>query len=172
MFRRTVFALALILVTTAIPLTAQHTEAPAAPIPPQIGAAKKAFISNVSGDSFTGVIFSHGRDYVYNEFYAAMKSWGRFEIVSSPADADLVLEVGLTIQSADAKVMKGDTIGVGYDPQLRVTFVDPKTHVVLWTFLEHVTPAVLKSNRDRNLDQTMGKVVEEVKGLVQPAVSR
>ena len=29
----------------------------------------------------------------YNEFYAAMKSWGRYELVSSPADADMVFEI-------------------------------------------------------------------------------
>ena len=77
-------------------LTAQQSKAvPTAPIPPQILAAKKVFIANAGGDEMTGddQRFSGGPDRAYNEFYAAMKSWGRFEIVNSPADADLLLEI-------------------------------------------------------------------------------
>jgi hypothetical protein len=169
MFRRTVFFFTLILITMSAPLLAQHSaEAPKAPIPQQIADAKKVFISNIGGDSFAEEVYSHGRDYVYNEFYAAMKRWGHFEVVSSPADADLVIEVGLTVASSEARVIKGDTVGAGYDPQVRLVFLDPKTHVVLWSYLEHVPVALLKSNRDKNLDQTLTKIVENTKGLVAP----
>src|ERR1035441_8663261 len=69
-------------------------QAPAAPIPSQILTAKKVFISNAGGEYDAG-IWSGGRERSYNEFYAAMKSWGRYELVSSPGDADLVFQVGL-----------------------------------------------------------------------------
>ena len=57
------------------------------------------FISNAGGESFEGVIdqtvFNGGPDRPYNQFYAAMKAWGRYEVLSSPPDADLVFEISL-----------------------------------------------------------------------------
>ena len=29
----------------------------------------------------------------YNEFYEHMKSWGKYQLVQAPADADLVFEI-------------------------------------------------------------------------------
>ncbi len=77
---------------------AQRTKGPApAPIPPQIGAARKVFISNAGGESFEMIlqqtVFDGGPDRPYNQFYAAMKDWGRYELVPAPANADLVVGV-------------------------------------------------------------------------------
>jgi hypothetical protein len=62
-------------------LSAQQSKGPApAPVPVQIGAALKVFISNAGGEGFETVIdqtvFNGGPDRPYNEFYAAVKSWG------------------------------------------------------------------------------------------------
>jgi hypothetical protein len=160
---------ALIVAAALLPLAGQVGHAPAAPVPPEIAAAKKVFISNLGGDTVNGIIFSHDRDYVYNEFYAAMKGLGKFDLVSSPSEADLVMTIALTIKSTEARVMKGDSVGLGYEPQLRLTFVDPKTHVVLWSILEHVPVALLKSNRDKNLDQSLTKIIEDAKKLMLPS---
>src|SRR5271170_621963 len=75
--------------------------APPAPVPPQILAAKKAFIANAGGDQMANNYprFSGSPDRAYNEFYAAMKSWGRFEIVGSPAEADLLFEVRQSVSA-------------------------------------------------------------------------
>lgn len=61
------------------------TVAPDAPVPPQILVAKKVFIANAGGDQMTpdDPSFSGGPDRAYNQFYAAIKSWGRFSIVGS-----------------------------------------------------------------------------------------
>ncbi|MGC2793613.1 MAG: hypothetical protein WA899_16430, partial [Candidatus Sulfotelmatobacter sp.] len=75
----------------------QSKETAPAPVPAQIAAAQKVFISNAGGASLETVIdetvFNGGPDRPYNQFYAAMKSWGRYEVVSTPADADLVFEI-------------------------------------------------------------------------------
>ncbi len=78
--------------------SAQRSKGPApAPIPPQIGTAKKIFISNAGGESFEMIlqqaVFDGGPDRPYNQFYAAMKDWDRYELVSTPANADLAVEV-------------------------------------------------------------------------------
>lgn len=142
-------------------------EAGSAPVPAQIVAAQKVFISNAGGESFEGVIdqtvFNGGPDRPYNQFYAAMKSWGRYEVVASPADADLVLEISWVLSDTGLRL---PVLG-----QLRLVIVEPKTHVTLWNFTEHVRGAILLGNRDKNFDQAMNTVVNRLKNLVTGAAA-
>jgi hypothetical protein len=135
-----------------------------APVPPQIAAAQKVFISNAGGESFETVIdqtvFDGGPDRPYNEFYAAIKSWGRYEIVSSPADADLVLEISWVLTDTGLRL---PVLG-----QLRLVVVDPKTHITLWSLTEYVRGAILLGNRDKNFDQAMNTIVGRLKVLASP----
>jgi hypothetical protein len=49
--------------------------------------------------------------------------------------------------------------------------VDPKTRIVLWAFTEHVESAKLQGNRDKNFNQALAKIVDDVKNLAtQPGV--
>ena len=68
--------------------------APPAPVPSPIAAARKVFISNAPGSNLPPSL--GGPDRTYNEFYAAMKGWGHYELVASPSDADLILEISFT----------------------------------------------------------------------------
>ena len=133
-----------------------------APVPPQIAAAQKVFISNAGGESFESVIdetvFSGGPDRPYNQFYAAMKGWGRYELVSSPADADLVLEISWVLTDTGLKL---PVLG-----QLRLLVIDPKTHVTLWNLTEYVRGAILLGNRDKNFDRAMTIDVNRLKILM------
>ena len=76
----------------------QPKKVPPAPVPPLILTAKKVFIANGGGDEslFDWPQYSGGSDRLYNEFYAAVESWGRYELVSTPGEADLVFEICLT----------------------------------------------------------------------------
>jgi len=96
----------------------------AAPIPAQIVTAKKVFISNGGVDGAALAAFKRAGDSnePYNRFYAAMKSWGRYELVASPADADLVFEIRFTAPIAD---FGKTTI---YEPQLGLSIFETKTH--------------------------------------------
>jgi hypothetical protein len=137
-------------------LRAQKPTAPsAAPVPPRIAGAKKAFISNAgeqrnpSGD----LSFNGGPDRAYNQFYAAMKDWGRYELVSDPADADLILEIRL----ADVQ---------GNYNELDLVLLDPRTHVTLWTFSEHADAAGRQKTRDAAFDQAVSRISDDLKKLV------
>lgn len=91
-----------------------------------------------------------------------MKNWGRYELVSSPADADLVLEVSWVLTDTGLRL---PVLG-----QLRLAVIDPKTHVTLWNFTEYVRGAMPLSNRDKNFDQAMTTIVNRRKILAtQPA---
>jgi hypothetical protein len=159
-FRLSIAILGLVQMATA----QQPKEAAPAPVPAQIVAAQKVFVSNAGGESLETVIdetvFNGGPDRPYNQFYAAMKSWGRYELVSSPADADLVFEISWALTDTGLRL---PVLG-----ELRLVIIDPKTLVTLWNFTEYVRGAVLLGNRDKNFDQAMNTVVARLKGLTAP----
>lgn len=135
-----------------------------APVPPQIAAAKSIFIADAGGESLDTVIdqtvFDGGPNRPYNEFYASMKSWGRFQIATSPESADLVLEVSWILSDAGFKLPV-----LGF---LRLQLIDPKTHAMLWNITEYVRGAILLGNRDKNFDAAMNALVARLKQLAGP----
>jgi hypothetical protein len=141
----------------------QQTKEVAAPVPEQMVTAKRVFISNAGGESVLFPSdFSGTPDRAYNQFYAAIKSWGRYELVPAPAEADLVLEIRLTAPIGRVDVTNGD--GSSWtDPQFRLVILDPKTHVGLWTFIEHIHWAYTHATRGKNLDQAIAIYRSEVK---------
>lgn len=131
------------------------------PVPAQIAVAKKVFISNTGVDAASLAAFRKvgDPDYPYKQFYAAMKSWGHYELVSAPADADLVLE----IQFAAPVVGTGDL--TAYAPHLRLTIVDPTTRLTLWTLAEPVQGAFRKSTFVKNVNTGVANLVNDVAKL-------
>lgn len=135
---------------------------PAAPVPSQILSGKKVFISNAGEENLNipiGSLLSGSSERVYNQFYAAVQKLGRYELVSAPADADLIFEIGFTINGSASLPEIG---------HLRLSIRDPKTNVLLWTLVEYAQAAILKGNRDRNLNQAMTLIVGELRALVTP----
>jgi hypothetical protein len=153
----------------------QAKPVPAGPIPTQILAAKKVFVANAGGEQpwYDVAQFSGGPDRAYNQLYAALKSWGRYELVGAPADADLLLEIQFICPpSVAAGNQGGDSIaGRPYDPQLRLVIRDPKTNALLWAFTERAQWAVLQGNRDKNFDQTLARIVRDLQDLSAPSES-
>jgi hypothetical protein len=166
------FSLIILLLQFSSVLIAQTKPAPAAaaPVPAQILAAKKVFVANAGAEewSYSDGPVKDGPDRAYNEFYAALKAWGRYELVPAPADADLVIEIQFTIPPVSHQ-LDMDSISaqdsVVYDPQFRLTIHDPNTNVLLWGRIEHMQWAVLGGNRERNFEQALEKVVGNLRAL-------
>lgn len=138
---------------------------PAAPIPTGIRTGKSAFIANADSIKILGV-----SDLTYNEFYAAMKSWGRFELVTSPADADLVFEVRFTLEHgripAESREVRAMRSVVGsLFPAIRLLIIDPKTHVLMWGVTEFVRTANRDSTARTNFDKAVASIVDDIKEL-------
>jgi hypothetical protein len=108
---------------------AAQTSANAAPLPAQIAAARKLFISN-AGVDYPLLAYAKSRagssEGFYDQFYAAMKSWGRYQLLPAPASADLILEV---------KFVESRPL---IDPEFRAIVLDPASHLVLWALSETV----------------------------------
>jgi len=153
----------------ALPAKSQTVATPPAPVPTQIVAAKKVFIANAGGDQpfYDDPIFNGSPDRTYDQFYAGIKALGRYELVGSPAEADLLFEIQLNVPPANEKVVKDQTrlIPVPYDPYMRLVIRDPRTNALLWVFTEHVQWAILLGNRDKNFDQASARIVNDVQSL-------
>lgn len=141
----------------------------AAPIPREILTAKKIFISNVGVDS--GLFphpFSGGVDRAYNQFYSAVGAIGRYELLASPAEADLVLQLRLTApygpMNADKQKGASDPL-----PMFRLEVIDAKTHFVLWALTQSIEQAALQKTHDHNFDEALGEIVNDFKRLSAPA---
>jgi hypothetical protein len=152
--------LGLVVLTCGLAATAQQT-APAsfAPVPQQLLDAKTVFISNAGADS--GLFphpFSGDSDRAYNLFYGNVVSWGRYQVVASPAEADLVFELRLMAPNgpANADKQKGASDPL---PMLRLVIYDRPTHYVLWAVTESIAPAALQKTHDHNFDEAVGSVV-------------
>lgn len=154
---RRLVAVAILLLATRLSSLAQP-----APVPPEIAAAKKVFIANGGEDSIGKTIFTKS---FYDQFYTDVKTWGHFELVNSPSDADMVLQIGMTVFPGAGQVIKGDTVGWNVDPHLKLQIIDPKTHTILWGYTQHVQMAILQGNRDKNLDGAMEVLMGYLKQL-------
>ncbi|HYX70035.1 MAG TPA: hypothetical protein VE825_12935 [Terriglobales bacterium] len=165
--RSVIFFLAFAIALACVPApAAQQVDTPkpnpeAAPVPAQIPAAKKVFIANggVDGGSLAAFRAVGDPDYPYNQSYGAMKKWGHYELVSAPADADLVMEVSFAMTMTSG----GDL--ASYVPHLRLTIVDARTHFTLWTLAEPVQGAIRKATFIKNFNQGMTNLVNDVAKL-------
>ncbi len=161
---------------------------PAAPIPIQITQAKTIFISNAGQDNYpdlgdhdTGdnatkyAPYSGGPARFYNQFYAAMQTWGKFKITLSPAQADLIFQIRCEISESRIYLSNETSLSDGYIdliPKLHLVILDAKTHVILWAFSEYIPPAILQKNRDNNFDTALSSLLEDVKQLTASSSSQ
>lgn len=164
------------LLVFAFTTTAQNNPLPpSVPAPPALGAAKKVFISNGGGvdlqDALDFTIVKGGPDRAYDQFFSAMKKWGRYDLVSSPADADLILEISFDLSDSGLRSLASESPFSTITPvmgQLRLVVIDPKTRVTLWTIAEYAQGAVLEGNREKNFNMAMDTIVNRLKSLVEP----
>ena len=153
--------LGLVVMSCGMALTAQQAAPPvfAAPVPLQLLNAKTVFISNAGADS--GLFphpFTGDPDRAYNEFYAGVVSWGRYQIVPTPGEADLVLELRLMAPNgpSNADKSKGASDPL---PMLRLVIYDRPTHYVLWALTESIDPASRQKTHDHNFDEAVANLV-------------
>jgi len=147
----------------------QPKEIPAAPVPSQILAAKRLFISNAGGEGadpralgFLDVDLNRP----YNQFYAAIKNSGKYELVSTPVDADLILEIRFT-----HSLIVEDMYRPRYTPVLKLRILDTKTGALLWAFTEGVrTPGGphYKEKRESAFDQALNALFDDFTKLASP----
>jgi hypothetical protein len=128
----------------------------AAPVPPQIVAAKKVFIANGGRDSSSAVELYTAEPYrAFNQLYGAVQKSGRFELVATPQEADLVLEISTKV-------------AVGAPARLLLTIYEAKSHFVLWKMDSWAELAIRQPTRDHNFDVAVNKLESDLEKLAAP----
>ena len=130
-----------------------------APVPPLLLSAKKIFISNAGADS--GLFphpFTGDPDRAYNEFYLNIESWGHYQVVASPAEADLVFELQLTAPNGPSNANKQNGASDPL-PMFRLVIYDRPTHYVLWALTESIEPAAKQKTHDHNFDEALSTLL-------------
>jgi hypothetical protein len=155
---------AIVTAVTVVPAMSGQQATTAAPVPVQIVAARKVFISNAGADVAAQATFKRAGepDQAYNHFYSAMQTWGRYEIVSTPGEADLVFELSFT-----APMYYNGNMPI-YEPQFGLRILDAKTHFLLWSLSEPVEGAFRKATWIKNFDQGLGALMDDLKKLSLP----
>lgn len=137
-----------------------------APVPTQILGAKKVFISNAGADADVASIFRRLKQpsLTYDSFYKEMKRWGRYELVPTPAEADIVFEISFSAPMTDCGKF------TTYEPQYRLSILDVKSHFTLWSLSAPVEGAFRKATFVKNLDEGMATLISDLKMLTaQPS---
>jgi len=66
---------------------------PPAPLPAVIANAQKVFLTNGGGSELA-----------YDAFYSEMKKWGKYQIVGSPEEAELIVELAYRVERGGTRV--------------------------------------------------------------------
>jgi hypothetical protein len=170
------FALLPVLAFLGASILFAQTPAPPGPIPTPMQSAHKIFIANAGMDAFSLQAFQEldltGTD-PYNALYATIKSWPQYQLVSSPVDADLVLQIRFTAPLTNV----GDHGNWGFQRvlanttwqfQTDITVYDAKTHFLLWAITEPVHPANLKGTWRKNIAEANAALAGDLKSLLLP----
>jgi hypothetical protein len=99
---------------------------------------------------------------VYGDIYKALTAWGRYRLVSSPDQADLIFQLR---EVSTLTTMSGtdDTVYTVNNPTFQLTIVDPKSSVTLWTITSPVSLAGGKETRTRWLFISETNLISRIK---------
>jgi hypothetical protein len=143
--------------TEALPQTAAP---PVGPVPSQIPSAHTIFLVNGGADHN----FPLTGDQSYNAIYTALQTWGHYQLVSTPAQADLLLDLREIAPITDVTGGRGGVYSVT-SPAFQITFKDAHTHTALWTLTSPVQLAGRKATRARWMNIAITNVVSRIKVL-------
>jgi hypothetical protein len=153
-------ALAIIALSACLTVSAQTPSAnPAnAPLPSALTNATKVFLGNAGDQENADCLRA------YNDFYGGLQNLKRFTLVDDPNQADLILELHYEIDLGQSVASNDSRQSVR---RFRVVLVDPHSHATLWSLTERTNYARFKSNRNKNLDETIATLVSDFASLTQ-----
>ena len=141
-------------------------DVPPAPLPEAIARAKSAFLTNGGGS-----------DLAYDEFFAQMRKWGRFQVAPSPSEAELIIQLRYFVEDKGTRVWSSTNTYTGEtrvhsrqvtDPQLEIDVYDAKTKDLLWSVTDHRRLAVREKNREKETINSADRLVLELQERIEP----
>ena len=143
---------------------------PPAPLPAAVVHARKVFLLN--GQTTAEALTKNGNILAFDTFYSDMKSWGKYELVDSPKDADIVIELQYRPYSEGAR-----SFGV-YNPSTEtvtthsvttsgadfaLVIYEAKSRDELWSVSDSCGFARLVKNQQKEVIKSIGRLVDGLK---------
>lgn len=162
--RKTVLVVACLFICVCTLAGRSRKDIPPAPLPAIIVNAKKIFLTNGGGSELA-----------YDTFYSEMKKWGRYQIVGSPEDADLVMELSYSVEHDGTRVWSATNTYTKttqvfsaqiVDPKLALTIYGAKSKNILWSAIDHRRLARREKNREKETVNSAERLVDQLKARV------
>jgi hypothetical protein len=115
--------------------------------------AKTVFISNLLGQDISAPIANPS---YYNAFYAAIKEGGRYSLVSTPEEADLIFQLRAP------------------KDMVQLTIIDPHSNIALWAISRNMSndPAIRSINDlEKRIQSSIVGLADDLKELVTSPAS-
>ena len=141
---------------TTLTLRAQAVDPPQAPLPAGIAQSTVLFLGNAGDQENADCLRA------YNVFYAGLKALGKYKLVDYPSNAQLILELHYEVALGQAIASNDTNKSVR---QFRLVLLDPQAHAVLWSLTERTNYALRQGNRNKNLDETVAKLLNDFTSL-------
>lgn len=144
---------------------ATRKDVPVAPLPTSVLNAKRVFLVNGGGSNLA-----------YDAFYSDFTSWGKYTVVGSPEEADLIVELAYNVERGGTRVWSATNSYDGttqihsrqiIDPQLVVTIYDAKNKNLLWSEVDHRRLARREKNREKETVKSAVRLLADLKARAE-----
>jgi len=146
-----------------------------APLPAAVGHARKVFLLN--GQTTAQYLTKNGNILAFDTLYADMESWGKYELVGSPTDADIVIELQYRPYSRGSRSFgtynpSANTVQTRSVDQIGADFAlviyDAKSKEQLWSGSDACRAALKIKNQQKEVIRSVGRLVDDLKARTQP----
>jgi hypothetical protein len=150
---------------------------PEAPLPAALVNAKKVFLLN--GQTTSQGLTKNGNALAFDALYDDMKGWGKYELVDSPKDADIVMELQYRPHSEGSRsfgaynprthTAQSDSVEIpSADFAIVLLLHDAKSKEQLWSVSDACGVARLVKNQQKEVIKSIGRLVERLKARTTP----
>jgi hypothetical protein len=137
-------------------LYAQPTETD--PVPEPILSAKTFFLSNAGSEA------NNISERAYNALRDGLAQWKHYQSVTTPASADLILELHYTAPLSNINVTYGTSFPPDYKPRFQLVIRDRATAVILWSLTEFPS-GTRKQTAEETNDNAVNALLADLKAL-------
>jgi hypothetical protein len=141
-------------------------------VPPsaRLAAAKSALVKNAGGSEIP-----------YNVISSGLEGWGRFTLVDSVSQADIIVEVSSPEEEGGVSMSSRTRTGAAGRREeststsrnlssgpIKLVVYDAKTHLPLWTASEQPKSAMRQKTREDNLVQAASTLMTKFRERLEP----
>jgi hypothetical protein len=135
----------------------------------RLAAAKTACVKNAGGSEVP-----------YNVISSGLEGWGRFRLVDSPSEADIVVDVTSpdddhhsstapkTRVGGNGRMQEPASSRDNSDGPIRMVVSDSRTHLTLWSASEQPKGALRQRARDEHLVEAAQRLVTKFRERLEP----